>query len=58
MEQLESEVKEKEAEFISTIQIILSESCSDRIKIAKLYYSYIECMAKINAIVAETKLQP
>jgi len=58
MEKLETEVMKKEAVFINNVQIILSETCSDRIKIAKLYHSYIDCMANINTTISEAKLDP
>lgn len=58
MEKLELAVKQKESQFINQAQAILNSECSDRIKIAKLYQTYVSCMASINTIVSDVRIVP
>ena len=58
MEKLEIAVKQREGRFIAEVQAIQSSNCSDRIKIAKFYHAYVACMANINTLVSDAKLEP
>jgi len=50
---IESLVLQREQEFIKSVQEIISESHSDRIKIKLLYEHYVNCQSKINTLVSE-----
>lgn len=52
MSELEKRVLDIEAEFIDNVKKLLTEQCSDRIKIAKLYQEYISCIAGINTMIS------
>ena len=56
MKKIEEEVQAREAAFIKELQTILASDCTDRIKIAKFYQSYVSCASKVNTIVSEGKV--
>ena len=56
MDKLEQAVLKKENSFIATLETLIKEPCSNRIKIAKLYAEYINCVSGINTLVSDAKL--
>jgi len=56
MEHLEELIKQAESDFISTVTGILSQPCSNRFKIMKLYREYVNTMSAVSIMVSEAKL--
>ena len=56
MKKLEQEVLAQEATFIETTQTILSQDCSPRIRIAKLYKEYISLLVRIDDLTSAAKI--
>jgi len=51
---IESQVIQREQQFIKSVQEILSQEHTDRIKIKLIYENYINCQSKINTMVSES----
>ena len=57
MEQLEVLIDKQESSFMAKITGILSQPCSNRVKVALIYQHYIDCQVAINILVSEAKLK-
>ena len=56
MEKLEEQIQQKEHAFITTVEGILKQTCSNRTKIALINRQYIKYLVMIDDLVAEVKL--
>jgi hypothetical protein len=57
MEELENQVKEKEGSFITFMQDVLANTCSDRIKIEKIHRQHYKVLNDIENLVSNFKVQ-
>jgi hypothetical protein len=56
MEQLEEQIQQKESAYIAIVQGIISQTGSNRTKIALINRQYIKYLVSIDDLVAEAKL--
>jgi hypothetical protein len=57
MEQLEEMIMQKESSFINTVTDILSQSCSNRVKMALISKQYFKCLVAIDDLVIAAKIE-
>jgi len=57
MDQLEEHIRQKESAFIATVEGILKQGCSNRLKAALINKHYIKCLVAIDDLVSEAKLE-
>jgi hypothetical protein len=56
METLQDSIDKAESNYLTTVAGILSQNCSNRIKMALINRHYIKCLVAIDDLVAEAKL--
>lgn len=57
MENLDALIEAKEIVFITTVETLLGQNCSNRTKIALIYQQYIKHLVAVDDLVSATKLQ-
>jgi len=56
MNTLEQAILQRENSFIATVEGILKQDCSNRIKMVLINKQYIKCLVALDDLVAEVKL--
>ena len=57
MDKLEQAILQRENSFITTVEGILKQDCSNRIKMALINKHYIKCLVVIDDLVGAAKLE-
>ena len=56
METLQDSIEKAESNYLTTVEGILGQQSSSRVKIALIYKAHIKCLVAIDDLVAEAKL--